>query len=135
MSEEKQPNVFKDEEENAENTVNSTTNKGETSIGLDQNIAGLLCYLFGFITGLILFLMEKENKFVRFHAMQSIVLSLSIFVISLVSGFIPVVGWMIGLLLAPISFILWIVMMVKAYKGEWFKLPVIGDFAEEQANK
>lgn len=134
MTEEKQPNVFK-EEEKAENTVNATTSKGETSIGLDQNVAGLLCYLLGFISGLILFLIEKENKFVRFHAMQSLVLSVSIFLISLIAGFIPVVGWIISLLIAPLSFILWIVMMVKAYKGEWFKLPVIGDFAEEQANK
>lgn len=134
MSEEKQPNVFKDDEEKVENEVTSVETK-ETSIGLDQNIAGLLCYLLVFISGLILFLIEKENKFVRFHAMQSIVLSVSLFVISIVMGFIPVIGWIISILLAPISFVLWILMMYKAYKGEWYKLPFIGDFSEQQVNK
>ena len=46
---------------------------GETSIGMQPNLAGLLCYFFGFITGLVFYLIEKKNKFVRFHAMQSMV--------------------------------------------------------------
>lgn len=135
MSEEKQPNVFKDDEEKVEDESTTTSETNETSTGLDQNIAGLLCYLVGFVTGLIFYLLEKENKFVRFHAMQSIILSLVLFILSIVLGFIPVIGWIGTLLLGPISLVLWIVMMFKAYKGEWFKLPVIGDMAEQQVNK
>ena len=70
-------------------------------------------------------MIEKENKFVRFHAMQSIILSVA----ATVMGFVPLVG-----LLASLAYIvLWIVMMIKAYNGEKFKLPIIGDIAEKNA--
>jgi uncharacterized membrane protein len=98
------------------------TNK--TSTGLQENVAGLLCYLGGWITGIIFFLIEKENKFVRFHAIQSIAVSVVIMILS----FIPLVNIIAGLL----GLILWIVLMMKAYQGKLFKLPVIGDFAAKQ---
>jgi len=99
--------------------------KGETSMGLDKNVAGALCYAFGWITGLIFLVMEKKSSFVRFHAMQSIVTFLVIQVFS----FIP----LLNLIVFPVSLILWIFLMFKAYQGEKYKLPVIGDFAEKQA--
>ena len=103
----------------------------KTSTGMDQNIAGLLCYLAGWITGLIFFLIEKENKFVRFHAMQSIITFGSLTVLFMVLGFIPILGWMLVPVVALVQLVLWILLMVKAYQGEQFKLPIIGDLAEK----
>ena len=103
----------------------------KTSTGMNQNVAGLLCYLAGWITGLIFFLIEKENRYVRFHAMQSIITFGSLTVLFMVLGFIPIVGWMLMPILAILQLILWIVLMVKAYQGQLFKLPMIGDMAEK----
>jgi uncharacterized membrane protein len=64
--------------------------KGKTSTGMEQNLEGLLCYVLGWVTGIIFLLLEKENKFVRFHAIQSIVVFGAYTVISIILGFIPV---------------------------------------------
>jgi len=106
---------------------------GKTSTGLQPNVAGLLCYLFMWVTGLIFLLIEKENQFVRFHAIQSIALNVVLWVLYVILWFIPIIGWIINIFLAIGIFILWIVCMYKAYKGEKFKLPVIGNFAENNS--
>lgn len=101
--------------------------------GLEPNVAGLLCYLFGWISGLIFFLIEKDD-FVRFHAMQSIITFGAITVLSIIFGIlflVPFVGAILGAILWIGTIILWILLMVKAYQGERFKLPVIGDLAEK----
>ena len=103
----------------------------KTSSGMNQNIAGLLCYAAGWITGLIFFLIEKENKFVRFHAMQSMMVFGGLTVLFMVLGFIPFVGWMLMPVLFIAQLILWVLLMVKAYQGETFKLPMVGDLAEK----
>lgn len=131
----KKPTVFKEDDNKQTENKDTKDLGGKTSLGLEPNLAGLICYLFGFISGLILFLMEKENRFVRFHAMQSIVMSVAIFIISFVMTLIPIIGWIVGLLIAPLSFVLWIFMMFKAYQGEWYKLPWVGDFSEQQIDK
>jgi uncharacterized membrane protein len=105
--------------------------KQKTSTGLDQNIAGLLAYVLGFITGIIFLILEKDNKFVRFHAMQSTIT----FLVLLVIGMIPFFGPVLSFIVSPIAFILWIVLMYKAYQGEMFKLPVVGDYAAKWVNK
>jgi uncharacterized membrane protein len=108
--------------------------KARSSTGLDENVAGLLCYLFGFITGIIFLVVEKESKFVKFHAMQSTITFLSLFVISVILGFIPI----IGLLVYPIwilSLILWLLLMIKALRGERYALPIVGKMAEEKAGQ
>ena len=107
----------------------------KTSLGLEENIAGLLCYVLGWVTGIVFLVLEKENKFVRFHAMQSLVTFLGLFVIAIVAGFIPFIGWIISILIAPLGLILWLLLMYKAFKGERFKLPIVGDFAEKQISK
>ncbi len=104
-----------------------------STMNIEPNVAGLLCYLVGWVTGLIFFLMEKENKFVRFHAMQSIVVFGAFSVLSIVLSFIPVVGWILGTILGVAAFVLWILLMIKAYQGEKWKLPVAGDIAEKNA--
>lgn len=107
--------------------------EGKTSMGMEPNVAGLLCYLGWWVTGLIFFLMEKENKFVRFHAMQSIVVFGAFSVVTYILSFIPFIGWMISGLLGVLAFVLWIILMIKAYQGEKFKVPWAGNFAERQA--
>lgn len=126
----KEQTVFK-----VEDGGKSKKNVQPTTSGLDQNVAGLLCYLIGFITGIIFLLIEKENRFVRFHAMQSTIVFASIFILSLVLTIIPIIGWLLGLLLTPVSLILWIFLMWKAYQNKWIKLPVVGDIAEQQLDK
>ncbi len=106
---------------------------GKTSTGMQPNLEALLCYLLGVITGIVFYIVEKDNKFVRFHAMQSIVTFGAIWVASFVLGFIPVLGWIVAGLLGLVSLVLWIVLMIKAFQGEKFKLPVAGDIAEQNA--
>ncbi len=112
--------------------MTDTKELGKTSVGLQANVAGLLCYLFGFITGLIFFLIEKENKFVKFHAMQSMLLFGGIFLANIILIFIPVIGPIVSILLSLLAFVIWVVLMVKAYQGESFKVPVVGEIAEKK---
>ena len=101
----------------------------------NENLMGAASYLLGFVTGLVFLLIEKENKFVRFHAMQSVVLFGGVFVINMALGFIPILGWLAGLLLSFASFVFWIVCMWKAFQGEMYKVPFAGDLAEKQLAK
>jgi uncharacterized membrane protein len=111
-----------------------SADKGKTSMGLEPNVAGLLCYLFGWVTGIIFFILEKENKFVRYHALQSIVVFGILSLAGTVIGWIPFFGWVIGAFIGVLTFILWLVLMIKAYQGEKFKIPWAGDFAEKQVS-
>jgi uncharacterized membrane protein len=104
----------------------------KTSTGLEENVAGLLCYVLGWITGLVFILIEKENKTVRFHAMQSIVVFGAITIVSIVLSWIPIVGTIISILLSILALVLWILLMIKAYQGELYKIPVAGNIAEKQ---
>ena len=101
----------------------------------NENLMGAAAYLLGFVTGIIFLVIEKENKFIRFHAMQSTIVSAAIFIVNIVLGFIPILGWILGFLLSLGAFILWIVCMWKAFQGEMFKLPYAGDLAEKQLAK
>jgi len=109
--------------------------KQPTSSGMEQNLAGMLSYLVGFVTGIIFLLIEKENKFVRYHAIQSIGLSVALILIYTVLSFIPFIGWLIGLLLSPVTMVLAIYVMWQAYQNKYVKLPIISQIAEEQINK
>lgn len=104
---------------------------GKTSTGIQANAAGLLSYLLGFVTGIIFLVIEKENKFVRFHAMQSTIASGALFVLQIVLGYIPFLV-MLSPLVGLLGIALWIILMIKAFQGETFKLPVIGDIAEKK---
>ncbi|PFG14913.1 DUF4870 domain-containing protein [Bacillus sp. es.036] len=118
------------------NPEKMTPTPRKTSSGLEENVAGLLTYVLGFVTGIIFLLIEKENKFVRFHAMQSIVVFGAFFVISLVLNVVPVIGTIVSVvILPPLSLIVWIVLMVKAYQRKQYKLPIAGDFSENQLAK
>jgi uncharacterized membrane protein len=108
--------------------------------GLAPNLAGALAYLLGPITGILFLVLEKNDRFVRFHAMQSTILSVAWFVasiaLSVLSGAVPVIGWIFGLLLSIVmsigGFILWLLLMFKAYQGQEWELPWVGQFARKQ---
>lgn len=90
----------------------TTINQEEKSTtGLDANLAALVCYVLGFVTGIVMLVIEKDSKFVRFHAMQSVMTFLGLFAINIVLGFIPILGWIVSLLLLPVTLILWLVLM------------------------
>jgi len=107
--------------------------QGKSSTGMQANLAALLSYLFGVLTGIIFFVIEKENKFVKFHAMQSILTFGFLFAIGIVLTFIPVIGVFAIPVLWIVEIVLWILLMVKAYQGEKFKLPIVGDMAEKNS--
>jgi uncharacterized membrane protein len=109
--------------------------------GLADNIAGMLAYV-TIIPAIIFLVLEpyNRNRFIRFHAFQSIFFYVAMFALSVavtIIGVLPVLGWA-TLLLWPLVylavFVVWLLMVVKAYGGQMWKLPVIGDMAEKQAN-
>jgi uncharacterized membrane protein len=105
----------------------------KTSTGLDANIAAALSYGVGFVSGIIFLLIEKENRFVRFHAMQSTIVFLAIVGIDIVLQIVPLIGGLVVILLIiPLSAVLWLILMFKAYQGEDFKLPIVGPMAAER---
>ena len=103
----------------------------KTSVGLEENVAGLLCYVLGWISGIVFILIEQENKFVRFHAIQSIIVFGAITVVGAVLGWIPFIGAFFAWIISVLGFILWIVLMVKAYQGTRYKLVWSGNLAEK----
>jgi len=105
----------------------------DTSTKLDENVASLLCYVLGWISGIVFLILEPENKTVRFHAIQSIIVFGALSIASAIFTWIPWIGWIIGVIIGITGFILWIVLMVKAYQGEKYKLPVAGEMAEKWA--
>jgi uncharacterized membrane protein len=126
----------------------------KSSTGLDENIAALLSYVFGWVSGLIFFLIEKDSRLVRFHAMQSllfnvlfaviaIVLWIGLFIVFLiasqVSGALTTLLSLVSILVWGVLFIAiligWVMCLVKAFQGQYFKLPVIGNFAEKFSAK
>ena len=104
----------------------------KTSLDLDESVEGLLCYIVGWITGIVFLVLEKENKFVRFHALQSVLTFLPLSVLAWVLGWIPFVGWALAALVWILTVILWLILMFKAYRGEKYKLPIVGDIAEKE---
>jgi len=127
---------------------------GKSSTGLDENVAALLSYIFGWISGLIFFLMEKDSRLVRFHAMQSILLNVTfivilialyiawavvVIVLAMISDVLGSIGGLLfGLLILAFFIailIAWVMCLIKAYGQQYFKLPIIGNFAEKFSQK
>jgi uncharacterized membrane protein len=106
--------------------------KKKTSLGLDENLEALLAYLLTWLTGIIFYLLEKESKFVKFHALQSTIAFLALQIAGMFFGLIPIFGFFFAGIIGLITIIAWIVCMIKAYQGEWFKLPVAGELAEKK---
>ena len=105
----------------------------KSSTGLDANVAGLLCYVLGWVSGLVFILIERESKFVRFHALQSIYVFGVITIASIILGWIPVIGPVVlSPLVGLLGVVLWIILMIKAYQGTRYKLPWSGNIAEKK---
>jgi uncharacterized membrane protein len=113
---------------------------GPTSMGMSANVAAGLSYIFSWVTGLIFFFVEKQNKFVRFHAMQSIILGATYTVIAIILNVLSGIGLLslltgcAGILVFLLFIVASILCLVNAIQGKYFKLPVIGDYAERYAN-
>jgi uncharacterized membrane protein len=127
---------------------------GKSSTGLDENVAALLSYIFGWVSGLIFFLIEKDSRLVRFHAMQSLLLNVLAAIIGIVIWVITVILVLVGsqvsgiisTLVSLIATLVWFVLvigiliavimcLIKAYQAQYFKLPIIGNFAEKFSQK
>ena len=109
--------------------------EAESSTGLSANVAGLLCYVLGWVTGVIFVVIEKKSTFVKFHAWQSIMTFGVLFVASFILSWLPFIGWIFGILIGILSFILWIILIIQAGTGKMLKVPLAGDWAEKQASK
>ena len=102
--------------------------------GMAENVASGLSYVLTWLTGLIFFLVDKRPE-VRFHAMQSIAYGVLWTLIAVVRPYMPgFIGALLGIVLFAF-FIGWIILLIQGFQGKHFKLPVIGDFAEQQAGR
>lgn len=126
-----------------EGTTTSTT---ETSIGLDENVASAVAYLLGFVSGIVVFLLETDNRRVRFHGAQSTVLFAGIVALSVVLGVVGTVldvlltGWLDlvvwlafsagSLALTLVAVVAWVYLVVRAYQGANPRLPVVAGIAD-----
>ena len=131
----------------AEGDAADHQNESDVVGDLDENVAGMLCYLLLFVTGLVFYLIEDHNDFVRFHAAQSIVvfggLAIASFGSQLLGALLggipfPFVGAMFSVAFGGLSaaiglaiLVLWIVLLIKAYEGERFHVPIAGPIAED----
>jgi uncharacterized membrane protein len=105
----------------------------KTSTGFDANVAAALSYLVGFVTGIIFLVVEKENRFVRFHALQSTLVFAGIVGIDILLQIVPILGALVVIFVViPLSAALWLFLMYKAYQGEEFKLPLVGQLAADR---
>lgn len=114
-------------------TSSPSTAKPEQVGGMDSNVAAALAYFV--IIAIIWLVLEpyNKNRFVRFHSFQAIFLAVVWTGISFVLGFIPIIGWIALPFVSLAIFVVWVICFVKAFQNQWFKLPFIGDFAEQQA--
>ncbi len=101
--------------------------------GLKKNTSAALAYVLGPITGVIFLILEKD-KFVRFHAMQSIVVFVTMFVLQWVLG-LTIILLILVPLVGILSFVLWLVLIYKAWQGEEWEVPVLGKIARNMAAK
>ncbi|MBS3815292.1 MAG: DUF4870 domain-containing protein [Hadesarchaea archaeon] len=111
------------------------------SVDMEENVAGALCYVLTWLTGIIFLVIEKKNNFIRFHAYQSIITFLPLTILAWIIGSVGAsTFWYTGYtifstlstLIWLLTLLLWLLLMYKAYQGERFKLPIVGDIAENQ---
>ncbi|HUX47774.1 MAG TPA: zinc-ribbon domain-containing protein [Dehalococcoidia bacterium] len=107
----------------------------ESSTGLSANVAGLLCYVALWITGIVFVVLEKKSIFVKFHAWQSIMTFGVLTVAYLIFSRIPFIGWILSILIYILMAILWIILVIQAGTGKMWKVPLAGDWAEKQISK
>ncbi|OAB45432.1 DUF4870 domain-containing protein [Paenibacillus glacialis] len=104
----------------------------KSSSGLPENVAAALCYLFSFVGGIVFLAVEQRSRFVLFHALQSVIFFCGMMVAHVIFGFIPLIGPLIASLLSILTLVMWVILVVNAFQGRWFRIPLIGDIAESQ---
>jgi len=116
-------------------TEGAATPEAESSTGMSANVAGLLCYVAVWITGIIFIVLEKKSIFVKFHAWQSIMTFGVLTVAYIIFSWIPFIGWILSILTGILMFVLWIILIIQAGSGKMWKVPWAGDWAEKQISK
>jgi uncharacterized membrane protein len=99
------------------------------STGLSDNVAGALCYVLWWITGIIFLILEPNNKTIRFHAFRSIILFGAIFIIAFIFVWVPFLNWLLWLA----GFILWFVLILMTYQNREIKIPIADELAKKLA--
>lgn len=113
----------------------NSNNKSSSFFGLDENVAGLLTYTVGFVSGIMFFVLGKNSRFIRFHSMHSILLSIISIILFFILAIIPAIGWFMFILIIPAALILWIALMLKAYRREYVRIPIITAIVNKQISK
>lgn len=100
----------------------------------NQNLIAAIAYLGGPVTGIAILILEKSNSYIRFHAMQSTIFCGAVILANIALGFVPLggFGFYMGQLLTMVAFIVWIVLLYKAFSGERYELPYLGPLARKQ---
>jgi uncharacterized membrane protein len=130
LSPEERRKIYEEEKARVDAEQREQITAGGSTTGLEPNIAGLLCYLGFWVTGIIFLVIEQKNKFVRFHALQSIITFGALAVLGLILRLMPYVGSFFAAIVGVISIVLWIILMVKAHQGELYRVPLAGQVAE-----
>lgn len=104
---------------------------GDSSTGLPENVANFIAYLFGWISGLLILLVEKDNENIRYHGAQSVTVFGSLSILNLLLPFIPAVGPLLLAVVAPITLLAWIALMLMSLMGNAPRIPVVENFAQQ----
>ena len=107
----------------------------KTSIGLNENVVAALCYVGFWFTGILFLMIERQNKFVRFHAMQSVLVFIPLALIVFLIGCIPYFGWVLADFAGFLCLFLLLAFVIMAYKGAKFKVPLVGKYAYDSVYK
>jgi uncharacterized membrane protein len=135
LSPEERQKIYEEEKKRIETEQEEKKAFVSSDTGMESNVAGLLCYVGLWVTGIIFLVIEKKDPFVRFHALQSIIVFGVLTVICIALSNIPFIGGVLGALIGILIFILWIVLMIKAYQGEQYIIPIAGDIAAKSFPK
>ncbi len=130
LTPEERRKIYEEEKARIESEQSGAYAEKTATLDLKPGTAGVLCYLGGWISGIIFLVLEQKDRLIRFHAVQSIVVFGSLHIASLLLGQIPLVGRFFGIIILISAFILWIILMVKASQG-YFSLPVAGELADK----
>src|SRR5947209_3319877 len=115
--------------------MGSASPLGASSLNMDPKIAAGLSYVFVWLSGLIIFLVEKRNNYVRFHAAQSLIFFGSLTVLSIIVPWLPFVGGLLSALVGLVWVVGWFYLVITAFMGRNPRLPIISDYADKLVNQ
>jgi uncharacterized membrane protein len=130
LSPEERRQIYEEEKAKMESEGTSESSAGKQTMGLATNVAGMLSYLGLWVTGIIFLVLEQKDRVVRFHAAQSIIVFAALSIAAALLAWIPAVGPFFGATIGIMTFIAWLILIIRTYQGEMLKLPIAGDIAE-----